>query len=115
MDYPSSFGGWHSIISSGHILTVISFIFFLAMLADSFYEGRAPISKTKGVSRLNTRLAFYLYESRKLQAYQTKALPLLRNTSVKRASRGDLYKFCWQAEMTNFEYVFSAKRPNLPK
>lgn len=109
MDYPSSFGGWHSVISSGHILTVISFVFFLAMLMDSFYEGRAPISKTRGVSRLNTRLAFYLYESRKLQAYQTKALPLLRRSSATRAARGDLYKFCWRSEMTNFEYVFDHK------
>lgn len=109
MDYPAVFGGWHSIISSGHILTVTSFIFFFIMLADAFYEGRAPSSKTRGVSRFNTRLSFYLYEMRKLQAYRTKSLPLLRRTAAKRASRGDLYRFCWDSEMTNFEYVFEHK------
>jgi len=36
------------------------------MLLDSFFEGRAPVSQTLGVPRLNTRLAFYAYERRKL-------------------------------------------------
>ena len=76
------------------------------MLIDSFYEGRAPISKTKGVSRVNTRLAFYLYEIRKLQTYQTKSLTLLRQPKARSSKQADLYKFCWKSEMTNFEYVF---------
>lgn len=38
------------------------------MLLDSFYEGVAPASKTLGVSRLNTRFAFYAYERRRLTA-----------------------------------------------
>lgn len=67
MDYPATFGGWHSLVSSGHLLTVLSFIFFLCMLIDSFMESRAPVAKNRGVSRLNTRLAFLTYEIRKLR------------------------------------------------
>lgn len=66
MDYPSYFGGWHSVISGGHVLSVIGFLFFLIMLFDSFYCGKAPKKKTLGVSRLGTRFAFYAYERKKL-------------------------------------------------
>lgn len=83
MDYPAAFGGWHSLISSGHFLTVLSFGFFLLMLMDSFYENRSPVSKTRGVSRLNTRLAFYTYEIRKLTHWRHRSLVLLRSKSVK--------------------------------
>ncbi len=90
MDYPSAFGGWHSLISSGHFLTVMSLVFFLCMLLDSFYENRAPIARMRGVSRLNTRLAFYAYESRKLRYCQTRALVL--DTSA--SSTTCLQRFC---------------------
>jgi heme/copper-type cytochrome/quinol oxidase subunit 1 len=76
MDYPAAFGGWHSIITSGHFLTVLSLVFFVLMLLDSFYEGRAPGARMRGVSRLSNRLGFYAYEIRKLQAFQTHSLPL---------------------------------------
>jgi hypothetical protein len=48
------------------LLNVIASLFFILMLLDSFFEGRAPMSLTLGVPRLNTRLAFYAYERRKL-------------------------------------------------
>jgi len=105
MDYPSAFGGWHSLASSGHLLTVFSFIFFLLMLADSFYENRAPISKTRGVSRLNTRLAFYTYEIRKLSHWRRRSLVLLRpenSPSVPAALYG--------LETSSAEYVFTFKK-----
>jgi len=103
MDYPSVFGGWHSLISSGHFLTVMSMVFFLCMLLDSFYENRAPISRMRGVSRLNTRLAFYAYESRKLRYCQTRALVLNRTVTA----NADLFRFCWNAETVAVEYVFA--------
>jgi len=106
MDYPSVFGGWHSLISSGHFLTVLSLIFFLFMILDSFYENRAPVARMRGVSRLNTRLAFYAYESRKLRYCQTRALVL--NTSSSKNS--DLFKFCWNAETVAVEYVFTSSK-----
>lgn len=104
MDYPAAFGGWHSLISSGHLLTVFSFIFFLLMLADSFYENRAPISKTRGVSRLNTRLAFYTYEIRKLAHWRQRSLVLSR---VK--ANPSIASTLYNLETSSAEYVFTYK------
>jgi cytochrome c oxidase subunit 1 len=109
MDYPSAFGGWHSIISSGHLLIFMSFIFFFLMIFDSLYENRAPISKTKGVSRLNTRLSFYAYEIRKLKFYRSKSLFLARKPN-RSALNAELYQMCYDAEMVHFEYVLTMKK-----
>jgi heme/copper-type cytochrome/quinol oxidase subunit 1 len=76
MDYPAFFGGWHSVISGGHLLSVLSFVFFLINLIISYYEGNAPVSRTLGVSRLNNRLSFYAYERRKLAKIQNLAMLL---------------------------------------
>lgn len=103
MDYPAAFGGWHSMITSGHFLIVLSLVFFLFMLIDSFFENRAPAQRMRGVSRINTRLSFYAYESRKLRYFQTRALVLHRPMQV--SSRA-LYQFCWSSESEAMEYVF---------
>jgi hypothetical protein len=104
MDYPSAFGGWHSMASSGHLLITLSLVFFLFMLIDSFYENRAPSQRMRGVSRLNTRLGFYAYECRKLSYYRARSLVLLRTTPV---SARTLHQFCWYAETAAVEYTFS--------
>lgn len=105
MDYPSVFGGWHSVISSGHILTFLGLVFFLCMLVDSFYENRSPVQRHYGVNRLNTRLGFYFYEARKLHAYRMRSLPLLRGTSAVTSSTS-LYEFGARAELSCFVYTF---------
>lgn len=66
MDYPAFFNGWHSIVSGGHLLSVLGYFFFVCMLIDSFYTGRSPVSRTYGVSRVGTRFAFYEYSRSKL-------------------------------------------------
>lgn len=104
MDYPTVFGGWHSLITSGHFLTVISLIFFLLMLIDSFYENRASTQRMRGVSRLNTRLSFYTYERRKLQYFQLRSLPLLRSPQLQHPIT--TLSTCWQLESPYVEYVF---------
>jgi len=103
MDYPTVFSGWHSIISSGHILTFLGFLFFLFMIFDSIYENKAPISKTKGVSRLNNRFSLYIYESRKLKFSKNKNL-LNQNSYIfyNKLNYNNLSKL----ELQNFEYVF---------
>ena len=106
MDYPSVFAGWHSIISSGHFLIVFSFIFFFLMLLDSLYENRAPVSKTKGVSRLNTRLSFYAYEIRKLRYSRSRSLTLLKRSHNSKGTVSDLYLFASRSEQVSYEYVF---------
>lgn len=103
MDYPAAFGGWHSLASSGHIITVISMVFFLFMLIDSLVEGRAPVRLTYGVGRLNTRLGFYIYEQRKLQHWQQKALTLPGNKPTPLSS---LYYHAYYSELPIFTYTF---------
>jgi len=112
MDYPSAFGGWHSLISSGHLLTVLGFCFFLCMFADSLYENRAPVSKTRGVSRLNTRLAFYTYEIRKLAHMRQRSLVLSRRGRLQTPAAA-----LARLETTAAEYVFSAGQcpPNVAR
>ena len=48
------------------------------MFVDSLYEGRSPYNKTLGISRLNTRLAFFGYERRKLAWWGQRSLWLAR-------------------------------------
>jgi len=106
MDYPSAFTGWHSIISSGHLLIVLSFIFFFCMLLDSIYENRAPIAKTKGVSRLNVRLSFFAYEIRKLKYSRSKSQSLVKYSLGRYSSITTVYSLGYLAESVNFEYLF---------
>jgi len=61
LDYPASFGGWHSVISAGHMLSVAGLMSFFIMIFDSLRQGRAVVRNTFGISRYNTRLNFYLY------------------------------------------------------
>lgn len=92
MDYPAAFGGWHSLISSGHFLIVLSLVFFLLMLLESFYENRSALAPRRGVSRLNVRLSFYAYEVRKLRLGRTCAGGLERPGVV--VSVRTLHRFC---------------------
>jgi heme/copper-type cytochrome/quinol oxidase subunit 1 len=104
MDYPSAFGGWHSVVTSGHLLTVLSLVFFFCMLVDSFYENRAPEDSRRGVSRLNTRLGFYTYEARKLQTFQKRGLFLYRQNHY--GTGLQLYGACYRLESIQAEYIF---------
>lgn len=62
LDYPSVMGGWHSLSTSAHILSIAGILCFIFMLFDSLIKKKAYIVKTFGVGRYNTRLNFYLYE-----------------------------------------------------
>lgn len=62
LDYPSVMGGWHSLSTSSHILSIAGILCFIFMLFDSLIKKKAYILKTFGVGRYNTRLNFYLYE-----------------------------------------------------
>jgi len=80
-------------------------IFFLFMLIDSFVEGRAPISKTRGVGRLNNRLAFYAYETKKLEALRTSNEALRQEQSQTSASKLRTFKQLLEAESGVMIYV----------
>ncbi len=62
LDYPSSLGGWHGLVSAGHMLSVAGLIAFFIMMFDSLRRGKAATRTNLGISRFNTRMNFYLYE-----------------------------------------------------
>lgn len=87
MDYPAVMGGWHSISTSAHILSIAGILCFIFMLFDSLIKKQAYIIKTFGIGRYNTRLNFYLYECSKNKYWQSKVSLLLK----KKIYTNDLY------------------------
>ena len=63
IDYPVAIGGWHSLTTAAHIITVSGILAFVLTLFDSLRKKKSYIIKTFGVGRYNTRLNFYLYQS----------------------------------------------------
>jgi len=84
LDYPAALGGWHAVISAGHLMSVAGMVAFFVMIFDSLRHGRAATRNSFGVSRFNTRLNFYLYET-------SKALFLYRKCSY--INRGAVYYY----------------------
>jgi heme/copper-type cytochrome/quinol oxidase subunit 1 len=72
LDYPSSLGGWHSISSAGHLITVAAVLSFFIMIYDSVRQAKPTIRNTFGVTRFNTRLNFYFFEISRLSFVQQK-------------------------------------------
>lgn len=103
MDYPETFSGWHSISSSGHLLTTASFFFFFVMIFYSLLENRSPVNRNLGVSRLNTRLAFFSYEVRKHSYFATKAL--VTPSQLSGDSR-DLHSCYLELDISGISYTF---------
>lgn len=110
LDYPASLGGWHSIISAGHMLSVAGLMAFFIMIFDSLRQGRAVIRNNFGISRYNTRLNFYLYEIARLTYVQQKGLTLfrtIRQTSIK-LDKFNYFNF-EPYETTLLTYTFAKK------
>jgi heme/copper-type cytochrome/quinol oxidase subunit 1 len=61
LDYPSAMGGWHSLISAGHLISVAGLICFFLMIFESLRQAKPSIRNTFGINRYNTRLNFYLF------------------------------------------------------
>ena len=74
LDYPSSLGGWHAIVSAGHLLSVAAILSFFVMIYDSIRQAKPAIRNTFGAGRFNTRLNFYFFEINRLSFIQGKNL-----------------------------------------
>lgn len=98
MDYPSHFGGWHSIISAGHVMSLIGYCFFICMILDSFWDKKSVKSKTLGIPRLNNRFIFYTYCILKLNNQDIKKKINLVKTS------NSLVNICNIKEATNIGF-----------
>jgi heme/copper-type cytochrome/quinol oxidase subunit 1 len=70
LDYPAALGGWHAIVSAGHLLSIAGLMAFFIMIFDSMRQGRAAIRTSFGLSRFNTRFNFYLYEIARIRHVQ---------------------------------------------
>ena len=107
LDYPASLGGWHSVVSAGHLLSVAGLMAFFIMIFDSLRQARAVTRNTFGVSRFNTRLNFYFYEVARNKYIQRKGLYIARaatlNTLSLNNQRFANYEYL---ETTLFTYTF---------
>jgi heme/copper-type cytochrome/quinol oxidase subunit 1 len=87
LDYPASLGGWHAIVSAGHLLSVAGLVAFFIMIFDSMRQGKAAIRNSFGVSRFNTRFSFYIYESLRLDHVRGKSWYIARYSRTQFMSR----------------------------
>ncbi len=110
LDYPASMGGWHSVISAGHMLSVAGLIAFFIMIFDSLRQGKAVIRNTFGISRYNTRLNFYLYEISRLNYIQQKGYTLFRSIKPGSIKLNEFdYSNFEPLETTIINYTFAKK------
>jgi heme/copper-type cytochrome/quinol oxidase subunit 1 len=90
LDYPAALGGWHSIVSAGHLLSVAGLMAFFFMIFDSLRQARAATRNTFGISRFNTRLNFYLYEIGRTKFLQRKGWYISRANNLDQLRTGKL-------------------------
>ena len=82
LDYPAAMGGWHSLSTSAHILSIAGILCFIIMLFDSLRKKKAYTIKTFGIGRYNTRLNFYVYEYNRTRYWQLKTNTLYNSYDV---------------------------------
>lgn len=106
LDYPAAFGGWHSVISAGHMLNVAGLMAFFIMIFDSLRQAKAATRNTFGISRYNTRLNFYIYEISRLIYLQQKSFYALKTLRPHNLKLNNLNYINWEPyETVLFSYV----------
>jgi heme/copper-type cytochrome/quinol oxidase subunit 1 len=78
LDYPAVLGGWHAVVSAGHMLSIAGMMAFFIMIFDSMRQARAATRNSFGVARFNTRLNFYIYEGARTWFIQRKGWVITR-------------------------------------
>ncbi len=113
LDYPASMGGWHSIVSAGHLLSVAGMMAFFIMIFDSMRIKRAVVRSSFGVARFNTRLNFYIYEGARTWFLQRKGWHNARTQTRDEMSIYEIpYKNFEVCESTLLSYVL-LRQPNI--
>jgi heme/copper-type cytochrome/quinol oxidase subunit 1 len=106
LDYPAALGGWHAIVSAGHLLSVAGLTAFFIMIFDSMRQGRPAIRNSFGVSRFNTRFSFYLFESARLLHIQHKGWYIARGSKTANMSNNLVYSMNHELlETTLYSYA----------
>lgn len=108
LDYPAALGGWHSLVSSAHIITVSGILAFVMMLGDSLRKQKSYTIKTFGVGRYNTRLNFYVYHlMRNTDYWLSKTIALLPHfTKPHLSNNRNTFSTLFDLETTIVYYSF---------
>ena len=61
-DYPVIFMGWHGMSSLGHLITLLSIVFFCLMFLDSMIEKKFYVNIFLGSPRLHKRVNYYKFK-----------------------------------------------------
>ena len=61
-DYPIIYLGWNGLASAGHLLTLISIIFFYCMFIDSHITNKAYIINNFYIPRWHKRINYYIFK-----------------------------------------------------
>ena len=110
LDYPAALGGWHAVVSAGHMLSVAGMMAFFIMIFDSIRQGRAATRNSFGVARFNTRLNFYIYEGARTWFLQRKGWYLSRYNRHNSIQLNELnYRNNEFLETTLYNYVLIRK------
>jgi hypothetical protein len=92
------------------MLSVAGLMAFFIMIFDSLRQGRAVTRNTFGISRYNTLLNFYLYETSRLIYVQQKGLTLFRFTKPSSIKLNNANYLNFEPfETTLITYTFSDK------
>nr|YP_010049562.1 cytochrome c oxidase subunit 1 [Strombidium cf. sulcatum]QPL15967.1 cytochrome c oxidase subunit 1 [Strombidium cf. sulcatum] len=109
-DYPRALGGWHSLASAGHMLSVTAMVSFFIMIYDSIRQSKPAIRNTFGPARFNTRLNFYLYEGNRVSYVQRRSFFMYRKpVSFLNSKKQIDYLRLALIETTLFSYSFHQK------
>jgi len=92
-DYPLVFMGWHGLSSAGHVLTLLSIVFFFLMLLDSHIINKPYIINNFYIPRWHKRINYYVFKIRYIQ-YWNKQSNLTYN----------------YFKLVNYNYIFFLKR-----
>lgn len=98
LDYPSVLGGWHAVVSAGHMLSIAGMMAFFIMIFDSMRQARTATRNSFGVTRFNTRLNFYIYEGARTWFIQRKGWVLSRFNFTRSVHLNKL-------NFSNYEYL----------
>ena len=71
-DYPIAFTGWHSMSTTGHMITLVGITFFYITMIDAHIERKMAIPTTLGIPRWHKRVQYYLFKIRYLQLHNKK-------------------------------------------
>lgn len=107
LDYPSTLGGWHALVTAGHFLSIIAVLSFFLMIYDSLRQAKPTVRNTFGIARFNTRLNFYIFEINRLSFIQNKSFynnRFYKNTSSKKTELNLLHLANF--DTTLFSYRF---------